>query len=188
MTRSKHLTQGFTLAELLVSLLILGEIATFTIPKILSSQQNGMKKVILKETVATLEQIKYKEIDIGGSTASSTNVFLDNINAVKVCKTNSQTEGCYSYDTYPGALLHNGAVIASFDGWTAWGGPGCEVDGIIIDWNGNTGPNTVGDDKLAIIINRSAYTCYDVLPRRISASLNWGNLANQALWESLWKS
>lgn len=32
---------GFTLAELLIALAILGEIAAFTIPKIISSQQNG---------------------------------------------------------------------------------------------------------------------------------------------------
>ncbi len=180
--------KGFTLAELLVSLLILGEIATFTIPKILASQQNGMKKAILKETIATLEQIKYEEIDIGGSTDSSTNIFLDNINAVKVCKTNTQTQGCYSYNTYPGAVLHNGAILASFDGWVPnWGSPGCYVDGILIDWNGDSGPNLDGDDRLSLIINKSDYTCGGVGPRRISATLSFGNAANLALWNSLWQ-
>lgn len=44
--------QGFTLAELLICILILGEIATFTIPKILTAQQNGQNTSIIKETFA----------------------------------------------------------------------------------------------------------------------------------------
>lgn len=46
--------KGFTLAELLISLLILAEIATFTIPKILSVQQNGSYKATAKEAIATI--------------------------------------------------------------------------------------------------------------------------------------
>jgi prepilin-type N-terminal cleavage/methylation domain-containing protein len=46
---SKQHSLGFTLAELLIALAILGEIATFTIPKILSSQQNGTNKAKAKE-------------------------------------------------------------------------------------------------------------------------------------------
>jgi prepilin-type N-terminal cleavage/methylation domain-containing protein len=179
---------GFTLTELLVSLLILGEIATFTIPKILSSQHNGMKKAIFKEVIATLEQIKYQEIDIGGSTDTSANVFLDNLNAVKVFKTNAITEGCYPYaGSEPGANLHNGAFVGSLGGWSVgWNGAGCVVEGAVIDWNGETGPNTPGDDQLAIIINISNYTCGSVPPRHIAASPLFGNAANLALWNSLW--
>jgi prepilin-type N-terminal cleavage/methylation domain-containing protein len=40
---------GFTLAELLIALAILGVIATFTIPKLLQSQQDGKFKSIAKE-------------------------------------------------------------------------------------------------------------------------------------------
>lgn len=43
---------GFTLAELLIALLILGVIATFTIPKVLQSQQNSQFKATGKETAA----------------------------------------------------------------------------------------------------------------------------------------
>lgn len=48
------LGQGFTLTELLISLLILGEIATFSIPKILTAQQNGSNNAKAKEVAATL--------------------------------------------------------------------------------------------------------------------------------------
>ncbi len=45
-------SQGFTLAELLIALAILGVIATFTIPKILSSSQNGQNTAIAKEAAS----------------------------------------------------------------------------------------------------------------------------------------
>jgi len=47
---------GFTLAELLIALAILGVIATFTIPKVLQSQQNGKYKAIGKEFAGTMAQ------------------------------------------------------------------------------------------------------------------------------------
>ncbi|MEB3287137.1 MAG: prepilin-type N-terminal cleavage/methylation domain-containing protein [Vampirovibrionales bacterium] len=43
---------GFTLAELLIALLILGVIATFTIPKVLVAQSSSRDKAIAKEAAA----------------------------------------------------------------------------------------------------------------------------------------
>ena len=43
---------GFTLAELVIALAILGVIATFTIPKVLQSQQSGRDVAIAKEFAA----------------------------------------------------------------------------------------------------------------------------------------
>jgi prepilin-type N-terminal cleavage/methylation domain-containing protein len=46
--------KGFTLAELLIALAILGEIATFTIPKILNAQQKSSYNSAAKEVAGTL--------------------------------------------------------------------------------------------------------------------------------------
>ena len=48
--------KAFTLAELLISLAILGVIATFAIPKVLSSQQDGKYNAIGKEIAGALSQ------------------------------------------------------------------------------------------------------------------------------------
>ena len=46
--------KGFTLAELLIALLILGVIATFTIPKVLQSQQSSKWNSMAKEMVGMI--------------------------------------------------------------------------------------------------------------------------------------
>lgn len=53
--KSLKSSPGFTLAELLIALVILGVIATFTIPKILQAQQNQKYNAIAKETIAVVQ-------------------------------------------------------------------------------------------------------------------------------------
>lgn len=52
------LNRGFTLAELLIALAILGVIAAFSIPKVLSAQQNQTYNAIAKEAAATYQNYK----------------------------------------------------------------------------------------------------------------------------------
>lgn len=53
--RPKHKTnKGFSLAELLISLLILSEIATFTIPKLISNQQASANNAKAKEVAGMI--------------------------------------------------------------------------------------------------------------------------------------
>ena len=89
---------GFTLAELLIALLILGVVATFTIPKVLQSQANSQKKAVFRETLAVVAQLTEARAKNGGQFANATemqNYFKDNLNYVKRCPANPQAEGCW---------------------------------------------------------------------------------------------
>ncbi|WP_303675201.1 type II secretion system protein [Vampirovibrio chlorellavorus] len=64
---------GFTLAELLISLAILGVIATFTIPKILSTQQDARNSAIAKEAAAMISEA-YQRYSATNQVTASTKV------------------------------------------------------------------------------------------------------------------
>jgi prepilin-type N-terminal cleavage/methylation domain-containing protein len=52
--QTRQVFSGFTLAELLIALGILGVIATFTIPKVLFAQQTGSYNAKAKETISMI--------------------------------------------------------------------------------------------------------------------------------------
>jgi prepilin-type N-terminal cleavage/methylation domain-containing protein len=145
---------GFSLAELLIAVAILGEIATFTIPKLISAQQMGKRQMVLKQTVSMLSDLTYRGYLMKQMSGSYNGTYyIDNVNALKVCSNNSSTEGCWSHtapsteNVEPGFVLHNGAVVAGFNNVAeVWG-----YNGIIMDWNGATGPNLEGDDQITFI-------------------------------------
>lgn len=141
--------KGFTLAELLIALAILGEIASFTIPKILSAQQNGQRIATFKETIGSLSAITYMGYLQGDLTTSNvTSYYTSKLNAIKICPNNAYTEGCWTQpggDMEPGFVLHNGATLSGFNNT----GPG---NGILLDWNGAAGPNVEGDDIIQLQI------------------------------------
>lgn len=146
--------QGFTLAELLIAVAILGEIATFTIPKIVNAQQMGKRKMVLKETISLLTDLTYRGYLMKSMSGTyNGNYYLDNVNAIKICSSNSSTEGCWSHaapsteNLEPGFILPNGAVVSGFNNVAeVWG-----YNGVIMDWNGATGPNLEGDDQITFI-------------------------------------
>lgn len=110
---------GFTLAELLISLGILGVIATFTIPKVLTSQQNSKYNSIAKEVAGAMSQamILYKR-DQGaiqaGTTMGSFTPYLNYV-AVDTLSTVDDVGGgtftCPSTGNGTCIRLHNGATI-----------------------------------------------------------------------------
>lgn len=153
----RHLKHyGFTLAELLIAIAILGVISTFSIPKVLNALQDNRKAALFKEVIATLNGAFYAGWIKNEITEDNMGSYLlDHINVAKICKNNAQTENCWpqsdpsasSQATKFGAILHNGATIAGLDDDTGGGG----TDIIIIDWNGPAPPNAEGDDQLQVI-------------------------------------
>ena len=109
--------QGFTLPELLIALIVLGVIATFTIPKILAAQNNQKKYAIFKETIASLNAITYNAVSIQDGSLTPTNFYqyfsthLNVVNMDNACgniwtqaDNSPNTNNCQAF------LLHNGAL------------------------------------------------------------------------------
>lgn len=127
---------GFTLAELLICIALLGLIATFSIPKILQARMDGEYTAIAKETMSTISGAfqTYKQ---NHEVTANTKVgdLTPYINYVKIDSTSELDEITGGTSFQCGALtgggwgtlkclkLHNGAVLeygetVRFDGVT----------------------------------------------------------------------
>ena len=107
---------AFTLAELLIALVILGVIATFTIPKVLQSQQNNSYNAAAKEAIAMVSGAyqAYKQQNTPTNSTSTTNmtpfmnyVVLDTTSVIDSKQT--QTTTACSAGTC--LRLHNGGML-----------------------------------------------------------------------------
>jgi type II secretory pathway pseudopilin PulG len=110
---------GFTLAEVLISLLILAEIATFTIPKVLYSSQNQQWNAEAKEAAAAVSAA-YQQYQMTNTVTSSFNIgnLTPYLNYVQVDSV-SLTDNMQTFNTIdcsnPGSpclKLHNGATLS----------------------------------------------------------------------------
>lgn len=123
MLKKRH--PGFTLPELLISLAILGVIATFTIPKILVVQQNGAYNASAKEAAAAIAaafQLYTAQNQITSSTTVSsltpyfnyltmdTSRTIDNKYGSTTLSCNVSGGGCLILHN-GGALRYNGSVL-----------------------------------------------------------------------------
>lgn len=107
---------GFTLAELLISLLILGEIATFTIPKILSSQQASGNNAKAKEAIAMVagayQQYQLNQSPSAGTLDSDLTQYLNYVSVLASGDIDERpTVGGVSPCSSNCLLLHNGGVL-----------------------------------------------------------------------------
>lgn len=120
-------TNGFSLSELLIAMLIIGQIATFTIPKVLVSQQNSRYKAIAKEAMASVASAyQMYRLKNGSVPTSFTPVhLLPYLNYVKVDNVSQidDSPGWGAYECSWGlcAVLHNGAYLYLNTGWVTFG-------------------------------------------------------------------
>ena len=111
---------GFTLAELLIALAILGVIATFTIPKILDSGSSAGYNAKAKEAVSTVSQAYqlYKmnntpnaDTSCGDLTPYMNYVTVITNGIIDTSHSNLGTDPCSELNNHPCLLLHNGAML-----------------------------------------------------------------------------
>jgi prepilin-type N-terminal cleavage/methylation domain-containing protein len=124
----KKATKGFTLAELLIALAILGVIATFTIPKILESSTNGKLVAIAKESASMISgaYTNYKANATPTSLTQPQNLTTYmNYVSTDVASTFTTPNAGARMDTCSATLvcmnLHNGGVL-QYDTGQSFGG------------------------------------------------------------------
>lgn len=142
----KQRKDAFTLAEVLITLVIIGVIAAMTIPTLLNNTNSQEYRTALKKAVSTLNQAITMHYalegmtvaDYGSNTALSTDLFQKRLNVI------STTAGA----GYKGGVT--GATFYTADGimYTIGATSACSADGkakcatVYIDVNGDKKPNT----------------------------------------------
>jgi prepilin-type N-terminal cleavage/methylation domain-containing protein len=149
---------GFTLAELLIALAILGVIATFTIPKILSAQQNGQKVAQAKEVAAMISGA-FQKAKLDGVVSSSTKssdltpymnyLSIDTSGKVIDAPVLGTTATCDSSN--PCIKLHNGGYLWLFDGATFGGTTSLNCLAFIFDPDPSNNTTSTADGPLKAV-------------------------------------
>lgn len=172
--KKKSLYRAFTLAEVLITLGIIGVVAAITIPTLIAKNQKTQTLAGLKKSYAMLQTMYQKALtdngDItswgldGGATSETNlyNTFAQYLNISKSCGITDTPSQCWAYGynldgsngaDYPRtgciyALLNDGSSLALRD-LTSGGVPYVHI---YIDMNGLKGPNKWGIDRFAFEI------------------------------------
>lgn len=94
---------GFTLAEVLITLVIIGVIAAMTVPTLMNNTQGQENKTAYKKAISAMNQALTAEHSLEGNTAST-------LSLAKIMK--KRTNIITKVDAWPGGSLPGGAQTA----------------------------------------------------------------------------
>lgn len=146
--------RGFTLAEALTTLVIIGVIASLTIPALNNTTNDKQYFAQYKKAVAVFSQTidrmnvenKYKR----GNIDKSFENFKTYFNIAKDCSKDGSASDCWDYDADDkGPCPASKDVFVDISG-IAWALPSNKVWGFTVDINGIKGPNRYGKDRWCI--------------------------------------
>lgn len=165
---NKH-KSGFTLAEVLITLGIIGVVAAMTLPTVMHKIEKTILKNQIKKSYSTLTQVQQKvmfdwgdtlSIDEGWGYRDFHNAMLNSLKIIKKCEGNALAKHCVPeyvglnvsqcsgfsensvYNLKTVYILNDGEIIIPYhEDWRAlW----------LIDVNGLKGPNKVGYDLFEV--------------------------------------
>jgi prepilin-type N-terminal cleavage/methylation domain-containing protein len=153
-----RMASGFTLAELLIAVSIMGMIATFNITKVVYAVQTQQQKTVFKDTLGTMNAILMNgTLENPRYTGAMFLSDLSNkLNTVKICNSDAVSNGCITagqdggsvlpWSGYGAIKLHNGATLLGFQTSNVYG-----MDYILFDINGEAPPNANGEDTIELV-------------------------------------
>ena len=172
---------AFTLAEVLITLGVIGVVAAMTLPTVIKKYQQKVTVERLKSAYSTLYQaIKMSEIDNGPTTdwefpSQDANLeiqkdfmekhFTPYLKNIKICQTYQQCLGKNAYHldgTQVGSRIMSRYVINLPNGVAVafWARGEYKIIDIAIDINGSKGPNIVGKDIFYLLIDNKGDSNY----------------------------
>jgi len=183
-TKTKN---AFTLAEVLITLVIIGVVAALTIPTAINKYKEEELKSQFKKAYSTILQAMYKTemndffgyakcyygVDGAGSATSGCRDFFDafakNLQLQKVCKGNAKSGGCVpSYSHYANPDGCYGFTVTCIENqgnsYVLNNGQILILYGdgsmplFLYDINGHKGPNRMGTDLFSFKIERNKNT------------------------------
>ena len=181
---------GFTLAEILLALVIIGVVASITIPALIQNTQNAQLKTAWKKDYSIIAQAQLMAMN---DNAGDINSYLNSIrtlapllnnylNSTKLCAGGVGLSPCFTQHvteldgTTVGTtglnkgLFDDGGISLANGSTLAFENNGDTYNGIYyayiwVDVNGNAPPNTIGEDIFGIIVLRN-----QIIPMGIPAS------------------
>ncbi len=111
-TQKASVKKAFTLTELLVSMAVLGLIATLTLPHMFMSVDRAKKRAVFKEAYQALAEAVHATFLEGGNSDD----VIKRLNTRKVCQTHARNEGCTNFSAgveaqEPGVVLSTGVTV-----------------------------------------------------------------------------
>ena len=116
---------AYTFAELFITLLVLGSLAAFTIPKLLSPVDTNERKVVMRQALAVIRQATLQARQEGAYNAIRRDYYLDKFASVKYCPYAVASEGCATSDmvfagesgwVFPSGAVFYGLNSTTFEG------------------------------------------------------------------------
>ncbi len=197
--------RGFTLAEVLITLTIIGVVASMTIPSLMQSTNDLQYKVAWKKEFSSISQAFTKlriengsfQFILDGTSNVTYEALKEQMNIVNDCGYWSDQGSCYLYDDFDYVdmdgtsmdpdnfddgqfVLADGAFIMIEDHSTS-----SEEDIVWVDVNGhNKGPNTLGKDLFAIRVLKDKIVPAGATDSDVSLSTceSTGNTTNALGW------
>lgn len=176
--------KAFTLAEILITLGIIGVVAALTMPSLMANYKKSVAKNQFKKTYSTLTNAFNQTVqDLGESVDCSNqsytseackelwNEFVKNLNVVKYCETDAYAQGCvpdYSSENFPRTQGCGGfsapqikeqqpaAVLADGSIIFPYGWQKTLYPAIGFDINGFKKPNVGGQDVFSLGISNKS--------------------------------
>lgn len=172
--------KAFTLAEVLITLAIIGIVAALTIPSLMMKSQDQEFIAGWKKACSTLAQAT-TQIASENSTSglwtlddrlSMRNSYMTQLSTIKDC-VNGTTDGCSSYttvsargmpsnSTVPALILKNGTILSFLSTYNACSAATVGCGQILVDVNGNKPPNLVGRDIFAGYVKNDTFFPYSI--------------------------